>query len=62
MNSEKVAGLLGAIVAAIVLAFAFYTTLGQRGIQPPPVKVEKPQSPSNAPPAPRGPVVREVPQ
>ena len=61
MNSEKVAGLLGAIVAAIVLAFAFYTTLGQRAVQPtPPVGVVKPQSPS--PPAPRGPVVREVPQ
>ena len=59
MNSEKLAGLLGAVVAVIVLTAAFYYTYGQRALAPkPPVKVEQPQVPS----APRGPVVREVPQ
>jgi hypothetical protein len=63
MNSEKLAGLLGAVVAVIVLAAAFYYSLGQRALAPkPPVKVEQPQVPSNQPPVARGPVVREVPQ
>jgi hypothetical protein len=61
MNSEKMAGLLGAIVAAIVLTVAFYYTFGQRAVQPrPPVMVGQPQV--NPPPVAKGPVVREVPQ
>jgi hypothetical protein len=62
MDSEKVAGILGTIVAAAVLAIAvFYGPLGQTGRpQKPAQKVEQPVQP--AAPAPRGPVVREVPQ
>jgi hypothetical protein len=62
MNSEKLAGILGAIVAIAVLAVAIaYGPLGQSGkAQKPAQKVEQP-APSAAPVA-RGPVVREVPQ
>jgi hypothetical protein len=61
MNSEKLAGILGAVVAVIVLTAAFYYSFGQRALAPKPAaKVEAPQVPS--PPAARGPVVREVPQ
>jgi hypothetical protein len=63
MNSEKMAGLLGAIVAAIVLTVAFYYTFGQGAVQPrPSVKAGQPQVPFNPPPVAKGPVVREVPQ
>ena len=62
MNSEKIAGLLGGIVAAMVLAFAFYSTGAQHTVPPKaPVKVEAPQVPV-APPATKGPVIRELPQ
>jgi hypothetical protein len=61
MESEKVAGILGAIVAIAVLVIAFiYVPVGQLGkTQPAAQKVEQP---TPAAPAPRGPVVREVPQ
>jgi len=62
MNSEKLAGILGTIVAIVALAAAIgYGPLGQSGkTQKPAQKVEQP---ATAPaPAPRGPVVREVPQ
>jgi hypothetical protein len=61
MNSEKVAGILGAIVAAAVLVIAIaYGPIGQIGKPQKPVqKVEQPVAPQ---PAVRGPVVREVPQ
>jgi hypothetical protein len=62
MNSEKLAGILGTIVAVAVLVIAAaYGPLGQNGkTQKPPQKAEQPVQP----PAPvaRGPVVREVPQ
>jgi hypothetical protein len=62
MNSEKIAGLLAGFVAAIVLAVAFYYTGGQRNVPPKaPVKVVVPQVPI-APPATKGPVIRELPQ
>jgi hypothetical protein len=64
MNSQSVAGLLGAIVASIVMVVAIaYGPIGQYGkpvkpasLQPAPV-----QQPVPAAPAPRGPVIREVP-
>jgi hypothetical protein len=62
MNSEKWAGILGAIVAVAVLAIAVvYGPLGQSGqAQRPAQKAEQP-APAPAPVV-RGPVVREVPQ
>jgi hypothetical protein len=62
MDSDKVAGILGAIVAAVVLVAAIvFGPIGQFGKpQVQPQKVEQPVA--AAPPAPRGPVVREVPQ
>jgi len=59
MESEKTAGILGAIVALAVLAAAFYFV-------PPgskPAAKSQPAAPvAAAPPAPRGPVVKDVPQ
>lgn len=61
MNSEKVAGILGAIVAAVVLVFAFvYGPIGKPS--KPVQKVEPTAQPVTPPPVARGPVVREVPQ
>ena len=62
MNSEKFAGILGAIVAAVVLVIAF--VYGPIGKPPKPgQKVESAAQPTAPPPpAVRGPVVREVPQ
>ncbi|WP_426419120.1 hypothetical protein [Bradyrhizobium genosp. A] len=63
MSSESVGGICGAIVAAIVLAVAVvFGPIGQYGKPPKPAKVEP--APAMAPPAapaPRGPVIREVP-
>jgi hypothetical protein len=61
MNSESVAGILGAIVASAVLVIAIaYGPIGQIGKpQKPAQKIEAPAV--GAPPV-RGPVVREVPQ
>ncbi len=61
MTSESVAGVLGAIVAAIVLVVAIaYGPIGQFGKPSAPKKVEQPAA-APAVPAPRGPVIREVP-
>jgi hypothetical protein len=64
MNSDSVAGILGAIVAAIVLVIAIaYGPIGQIGKPQKQIqRTEQPKAPANAPPAVRGPVVREVPQ
>ena len=64
MDSEKAAGILGAIVASIVLVVAIaYGPIGQIGKpQKLPQKVEQPAQTVPAPPPVRGPVVREVPQ
>lgn len=63
MRSQSVGAILGVIVAVVVLAAAVvYGPLGQLGkppkpaAAPPPPPVEEP-----AAPAPRGPVIREVP-
>jgi hypothetical protein len=61
MDSEKIAGILGAIVAAAVLGMAFfYVPIGQTSKPAKQIKVEQPAPPG--PPPVRGPVVREVPQ
>jgi hypothetical protein len=64
MNSESVAGILGAIVASAVLVIAIaYGPIGQIGKPQKQIqKIEQPKAPASAPPAVRGPVVREVPQ
>jgi hypothetical protein len=61
MSSESFAGILGAIVASIVLVVAIaYGPIGQFG--KPPAKPASVQQPAAQPaPAPRGPVIREVP-
>lgn len=63
MDSEKLAGILGAIVASAVLVIAIaYGPIGQIGKPPNPAqKAEQPAQPA-APPAVRGPVVREIQQ
>jgi hypothetical protein len=63
MESEKTAGILGAIVALAVLAAAFYYVPpgSSKSAKP----VAQPQQAPTAPvaaPAPRGPVIKEVPQ
>ena len=61
MESEKTAGILGAIVALAALAAAFYfVPPGSNSAKP----VAQPQqaAPVAAAPAPRGPVVKAVPQ
>jgi hypothetical protein len=63
MDPEKVAGILGAIIALAVLVIAFaYGPIGQMGRPAKQIKVEQPAQPVPAPPPVRGPVVREVPQ
>jgi hypothetical protein len=63
MNSESIAGILGAIVASIVLVVAIaYGPIGQYGKPAPtPAAVQQPVQTAPAAPAPRGPVIREVP-
>jgi len=62
MSSEKIGGILGAIVALAVLAAAFvYVPPGSRNA-PAKQAAEPPQTPAPAAPVVRGPVVREVPQ
>jgi len=63
MNSESVAGILGAIVAAVVLVVAIaYWPIGQFGKPAKPSTVQPVQAqPVPAAPAPKGPVIREVP-
>ncbi|HEX2363951.1 MAG TPA: hypothetical protein VHJ00_02845 [Bradyrhizobium sp.] len=62
MTSHSLANVLGWIVLVVVLVAAvFYGPLGQFG-KPPPAQVVQPAQPA-APvaPAPRGPVIKEVP-
>jgi hypothetical protein len=63
MESEKVGGILGAIVAAVVLAIAFaYGPMGPFGKPAKQLqKIEAPKAPPGPPPV-KGPVIREVPQ
>ena len=59
MTSESLANLLGAIIAIVALAAAiYYGPIGQFGKAPKPPAVAQPTEPA---PAPRGPVIREVP-
>ncbi len=61
MTSESVANILGWIVAAAVLGMAvLYGPLGQLGKPPRPAAVEQ-TAPVPPAPAPRGPVIRDVP-
>jgi hypothetical protein len=65
MNSQSVAGLLGAIVAAVVMVAAIaYGPIGQFGKPARPAGQQQ-SAPALQPvpsaPAPRGPVIREVP-
>ena len=63
MNSEKLAGILGAIVAAVALVAAFvYGPIGQIGKPAPQAQKAEPAAPVAAAPPVRGPVVRDVPQ
>jgi len=64
MTSEGVAGVLGAIIGSAILVVAIaYGPIGQIGKPEKKVQASEPaQPPLNAPPAVRGPVVREVPQ
>ena len=64
MNSQSVAGLLGAIIASIVMVVAIaYGPIGQFGKPTRPASLQQsaPLQPVPAAPAPRGPVIREVP-
>ena len=65
MTSQSFAGLLGTIVAIVVLGAAvYYGPIGQFGKPPKPAPVAQPAAqaaPAAAAPAPRGPVIREVP-
>ena len=61
MNSESVAGVLGAIIASVVLVTAIALgPIGQYGKAERQIRNEPAKA--VAPPAVRGPVVREVPQ
>jgi hypothetical protein len=62
MNTEKLAGILGAFVAAVALGAAFiYGPIGQTG-KPAEGQKAAPAAPVATTPPVRGPVVREVPQ
>ena len=63
MDSESVAGILGAIIASIVLVVAIaYGPIGQFGKPvPKPAAVQQPSQMAPAAPTPRGPVIRDVP-
>jgi hypothetical protein len=62
MNSESVGGILGAIVASIVLVVAIaYGPIGQFGKPAPKPAAAQPAQTAPAASAPRGPVIREVP-
>jgi len=63
MNSESVGGILGAIVASIVLVVAIaFGPIGQFGKPAPkPAVAQQPAQAAPAAPTPRGPVIREVP-
>ena len=64
MTSESVAGILGWIVAAVVLVAAvIYGPIGQFGkpAKAPATATAPAVAPAAAPAAPKGPVIREVP-
>ena len=64
MNSQSIAGVLGAIIASIVMVVAIaYGPIGQSGKPAKPASTQQaaPAPPVPAAPAPRGPVIREVP-
>ena len=63
MTSQSFAGLLGTIMAIVVLGAAvYYGPIGQFGKPPKPAAVAQPAAqPAPAAPVPRGPVIREVP-
>jgi hypothetical protein len=63
MSPERKGTILGAIVAVVVLAAAFiYVPIGSRMMAAKPAAApEQAPAAAVAPPAPRGPVVREVP-
>ena len=63
MDSQSLAGVLGGIVAAIVLVIAFaYGPMGPFGKATGPATAPPAQkAPAPAAPGPRGPVIREVP-
>jgi hypothetical protein len=63
MSSQSVAGILGAIVAAMVLVVAIaYGPIGQSGKPARPAGTQPAQAqPAPVAPVPRGPVIREVP-
>jgi hypothetical protein len=64
MNSETVARVLGAIVgaAALIMAFTYAPPWQTAKPEKPVQQMEPPKAPAAAAPAPRGPVVREIPQ
>ena len=63
MDSERFATILGFIIAVAVLAAAFiYVPLGNKPVVPAAAPAAAPATATTAPAAPRGPVVREVPQ
>jgi cell division protein FtsN len=65
MNSQSIAGVLGAIVAAVVMVVAIaYGPIGQFRKPARPASAQQPATggqPVPTAPAPRGPVIREVP-
>jgi hypothetical protein len=62
MSPERQGTILGVIVAAAVLAAAFiYVPVGSSNMAPKPVAAPTPLAAPAVAPAPRGPVVREVP-
>ena len=61
MNSESMARLLGAVIALAVLIVAFEYGPSGHMAKPDAQKTEAPPAQPAAPPAVRGPVVRDVP-
>jgi hypothetical protein len=63
MDSQSIAGVLGGIIAALVLVIAFaYGPMGPFGKAGAPATAPAAQkAPAPAAPGPRGPVVRDVP-
>ncbi len=65
MNSERFAAILGTLIALAVLAAAvFYVPIGSvnKLVKPVDQQPAAPANPVAAAPAPRGPVIRDVPQ
>ena len=61
MDSQSIAGILGGIIAAVVLGVAFaYGPMGSLGETPAAAPAVQ-KAPAPAAPGPRGPVIKEVP-